>query len=169
MAGMLATIAVGFALLGQAGPPDEVFRCGHDATSEAERAAIADAMLANAAPPIIEEVGARLRACAIRAGHDEATGRPLVAAGLGMLAAEGLRPRLAAVGIDMMRVDRWLALQDPAFRTTIPDDAAGEQIILGLEAQGIPLDALTANAELIGNYFGAMIMAERARLGLPLE
>lgn len=169
MAVMFATIAVGLALMGQAGPPDEVFRCGHDATTEAERSAIADAMLANATLPIIEQVGARLRECAIRAGHDEATGRPLVAAGLGMLAAEGLRPRLAAVGIDMMLVDRWLAAQDPAFRTTVPDDAAGEQIILGLEAQGIPLEVLTTNAELIGNYFGAMIVAERARLGLPFE
>jgi hypothetical protein len=169
MAGMLATIALGLALMGQAGPPDEVFRCGHDVTTEAERAAIADALIANTSPPIVDEVGARLRDCAIRAGHEEATGRPLVAAGLGLLAAEGLRPRLAAVGIDMMLVDRWLGAQDTAFRTTLPDDSAGERLILGLNEQGIPLEALTANAELIGNYFGVTIMVERARLGLPLE
>lgn len=162
-------IVLGLVLAGQAGPPDEVFRCAREVTTPAERVAIADAMIADASPPVLDEVGLRLRDCAIRAGHGAETGRPLAAAAFGLLAAEEIRGRLATVGLDMALVDRWFAEQEESTRTIPPDDEAGERIVRSLIARGVAVDPLLENATLLGNYLGAMIMVERARLGLPFE
>lgn len=163
-------IALGLLVLaGQGAPADEVGACARDATSPAERAALADAVMADGPGPALEEIAVRVRECAIRSGYDEARAAPLVAAGIALLAGEEMAARLSAAGIQIALVDSWFAGQDEEFRTHLPDAQSGERIVWGLNGRGVPLEPLIANAELVGGYIGMLIIAERTRLGLPLE
>ena len=79
----LMAIVIGLSMAGQAGTPDDVVRCGLEATSAEERAALADTMVGDdAASPLVEEIALRLRDCAIRAGYDATSGPQAVGVGL---------------------------------------------------------------------------------------
>ncbi len=163
----MTPVILGMALLLQPASPDAGLDCAWGAASAAEREAIADGMATGEATAVIDAAGMRLRECAIRAGHDEATGPGFIALAFSELARSALRGRLAAQGIDPALIESWFAAQDAATRIAIPDEAQGERVVLELNAAGVPMEALQQHAEMVGNYLATLIIPERVRRGLP--
>jgi hypothetical protein len=149
--------------------------CVLDQTSAEDVAAIGGEVLAGAA---VEEggVGDRLSrhiaTCIERFGWDEAQSIRVSTLSITAMARSVALERLGAAGIDVARLDRWFDGQSEAFRTRAFVDMNEEEAAATLDTlagQALSAELFERNAELIGGYLAARVLALRGERGLPLE
>jgi len=155
-----------YMLIAQA-PSDAAVACASANLTDADKSAVARSMIDNADTPQLERIAAQVEACLRPTGADREAGRALMIFVVAQAAGEGMAPMLTAQGIEPVLIDRWFAAQPEEARTSLPDEAAGERIVRGLIAAGVPTEVAIANGTLIGNYIATLILREQVRVGHP--
>ena len=161
-------IAAAFALLAaaQAEPLDPDLACIVDRVPASARAATISEATSGTGGSARQAFRDATAACAReRSWTDEyAAGAGRIA--MALVLGEEAEAILVRNGISPDLVHDWYEAQIPEVRRSEPSEEVGTRLIEHLQARGVPLERLNANATTIGVMLGALNMIERIGAGL---
>ena len=149
--------------------------CVLDQTSAEDVAAIGGEVLAGAnvgENGVGDRLSRHIATCIERFGWDEAQSIRASTLSITAMAHSVALVRLGAAGIDVGRLDSWFDSQSETFRTRAFVDMNEEEAATTLDTlsgQAVSAELFERNAELIGGYLAARVLALRGERGLPLE
>ena len=160
-------IAAAFALLAaQAEPLDPDLACIVDRVPASARAATVGEATSGTGGPARQAFRDATGACARERSwtDDYAAGAGRIA--MALVLGEEAEAILLRNGISPDLVHNWFEAQTPEVQRSEPSEEVGTGLIQHLQAQGVPLDRLNANATTLGLMLGALNMIERIGAGL---
>jgi hypothetical protein len=165
-------ILAGLLLAAQGGAPATDAQCVIDQISAADRTALRESALRGdeslGAPA--ERLDAATRGCADRLHWSRDQAGRAAALALSVVFVDESGPLLARAGIPTERIDRWLAGQSDAVRTSPEISQATLESLIGhLQGTGLDMALIEPNGRLIGIYLGGRVMIERIARGLPMH
>ena len=169
---MIAVYALALLAAAQADVGVDDAECLLDNLSAAERSALSAAAQTNSEPSAA--VSQRLESLAISCGTSrgwspEQAGNAAALA-LSMVIVEDAGAALERGAVDPAIIDRWFERQSYERRTDhVFSNEDGEQIVLDLQREGVPLALLESQGERIGAYVAALVMIERIAHGLSID
>lgn len=138
----------------------------------AQREIIATTIITSPDAPesITDPITAAANACAAEGGWQPTRAAGAVVLAISVVMQDTVSARLTALQIDPRQIDAWFVRQPQADRVNAQmTDAVIDRLLAHLGGVSPSEDILAANGNLVGAYFGTLVLAERIRLGLPIE